>query len=158
MVSGYKRNSDSSVEVETVGISSVDVENQKASGLTRLRTELSIDCQYPVGGLHIMPAIGEQWYVERLQGVWRLKNKIPFNDPTLTIERTQGQVKIGSGTGPVEVSGTQINLHGFLQLFTCETSTRPTEVGEGACVFDSTIHKPIFFNGTSWVDALGTSV
>lgn len=158
MVSGYKRNSDSSVDIETVAITGVDVEGQKATGLTRTRTELTIDCQYPVGGLHITPAIGEQWYLERFGAVWRLKSKIPFNDPTLLIERTQGQVKLGSGTGPVELSGTQVNLYGFLQLFTCESSSRPTDASEGACVFDTTLHKPIFFDGTNWVDALGTTV
>ena len=40
------------------------------------------------------------------------------------------------------------------------TATRPgaAEIGRGAMVFDTTLNKPIWSNGTNWVDATGMSV
>lgn len=38
------------------------------------------------------------------------------------------------------------------------TASRPSGVGAGARIFDSTLGKPVWWNGTAWVDATGTAV
>ena len=38
------------------------------------------------------------------------------------------------------------------------TSSRPTNVNTGFQYFDTTLGKPIYYNGTNWVDATGTTV
>lgn len=158
MASGFKRRLSSDREIQIVGITSVDLNAQTASGLTRERFDLLINTSYSVGELNVTPAIGEQWYVERIQGAWRLLSRIPFNDPTATIEVTEGQVKVGSGRGPVELTGTAINAHSALQLFACATDERPTGIRVGAMVYDSDLMKPIFYDGSGWRDAAGASV
>lgn len=78
-------------------------------------------------------------------------------------------------TQPVGVSGTVISQHlvygntggtdnnvrGVISglgvpLYT--TAARPTDVVAGQCVFDTTLNKPIWWNGTVWKDAAGTTV
>lgn len=38
------------------------------------------------------------------------------------------------------------------------TDSRPTGVSVGTCYFDTTLGKPIWYNGTDWVDSTGTTV
>jgi hypothetical protein len=38
------------------------------------------------------------------------------------------------------------------------TANRPANVETGYQYFDTTLGKPIYYNGTSWVDATGTTV
>lgn len=38
------------------------------------------------------------------------------------------------------------------------TKSRPTDIGKGCCYFDTDINKPIWWNGTNWVDSAGTIV
>jgi len=157
-MTGYTRRSPADKDIQTVAITSVDLYGKIAGGLTRQRTTITIDFSYPVGGLHITPALGEQWYVERYQGAWRLKDRIPFNDETTNIDITEGTVKVGSMRGPVELVGTGINLHGPLQVFSSSTSSRPESVSVGAMIFDTTLGQPIWYDGSVWKDASGSPV
>ena len=38
------------------------------------------------------------------------------------------------------------------------TSNRPQNPIIGQCYFDTTLNKPVWFNGSVWVDALGNPV
>ena len=40
----------------------------------------------------------------------------------------------------------------------CTTTTRPTLVSIGFQTFDTTLGKPIWYNGSNWVDATGVTV
>ena len=146
--------------VAPVAITSVDVVNQQAGGLTRHETTVMINTAYYVGGVQVTPSIGDQWYVQQIRGVWRLYQKIPFNDPNQSTIPTQGQVQVGSGKGPVELQGTQINANAPLRLSTVTTSGRPSasSVDPGTMMYDLTLSKPIFSDGTTWRDAGGSSV
>lgn len=156
-VSGYTRRSSSDLDVQTVAIVGIVLEELVAYGLTRERHKLKIELQYAVGETYVVPTIGEQWYVHRFNGVWRLREKIPFNDPTTAIPVSEGQVKVG-GRGPIELTGSQVNLHSALHSFVCTTDSRPEGVSEGASVYDSDLKIPIWFNGDDWTDASGTPV
>lgn len=95
-----------------VAINSVDVANQAAAGITRTGTTLHIDTSHYVGAIQVTPTIGDQWYVATVEGSTRLHSRIPFNDPNqATTTPTQGQHVVGSGQGPVELQGTQINVN-----------------------------------------------
>lgn len=37
------------------------------------------------------------------------------------------------------------------------TAARPTVTVAGTCIFDTTLGKPIWWNGSGWVDATGTT-
>lgn len=112
---------------EPSNIVSVDVVNRTATALLRSRYTVNVNTSYAVGDSIITPAVGEQWYVERFDMEWRLAGRIPFNDPTLNIEPEEGQVSVGSASGPLELNGTQVRANGpfrlGLTLFSTNAST-----------------------------------
>jgi hypothetical protein len=99
-----------------VAIVGVDPASRTAVGATRIRTTVQINCAYATGDTITVPAVGEQWYVERFAQEWRLYGRIPFNDPTLAIEPEAGQVSVGSASGPLELNGTEIRANSVLRL------------------------------------------
>lgn len=105
---GYSRRSSSERDLQPVAIVSVDPTARLAVGATRTRHTVRINCAYATGDTITTPAVGEQWYCERFDNEWRLYGRIPFNDPTLNIEPEAGQVSVGSGTGPLELNGTEV--------------------------------------------------
>jgi hypothetical protein len=54
----------------------------------------------------------------------------------------------------------QISTGSPLKLLTTTTAGRPTaaSAGQGACIYDTTLGKPIWSTGTAWRDAAGTTV
>lgn len=109
--SGFSRRSGSERELQPVAITAVDPVSRMAVGVTRTRHNVNINCSYATGDTITVPAVGEQWYCERLDGEWRLYGRIPFNDPTLNIEPEQGQVSVGSAYGPLELNGTEVRAN-----------------------------------------------
>lgn len=119
---GYSRRNNSERDIQPVAITSVNTQTRKAMVLTRVKTDIEVDCSYSTGETLVTPAVGEQWYIERFDNVWRLYGKIPFNDPTLLIEPEEGQVSVGSGTGPLELNGSEIRVNNTLRLGTTHFS------------------------------------
>ena len=108
---GYASRTNEQRDIQPVAIVAVDPITRKAKALTRIYTEIEIDCRIPVGSTYVIPAVGEQWYVDRYDLVWHLHSRLPFNDNNTLIEPVPGQMVIG-GTGPVELNGSQLNVHG----------------------------------------------
>ena len=108
----FTRRSNSAREMERVAIVAVDPTSRTATGITRIRTSIQINCAFATGDTITTPAVGEQWYVERLDYEWRLYGRIPFNDATLNIEPEEGQVSVGSANGPLELNGTEVRANG----------------------------------------------
>lgn len=109
---GYSRRSSSERDLQAVAIVSVDPTTRTAIALTRTRHSFVVNCAYATGDTITVPAAGEQWYVERIEMEWRLYGRIPFNDPTLTITPEEGQVSVGSASGPLELNGTEVRANG----------------------------------------------
>lgn len=116
MTVSYTRHASNEVDRQPVAIQSVNTETREAMAITRVGTMIKIDCRYAVGESFIIPAVGEQWYIERYDAVWRLSTRIPFNDETLLIEAEEGQVSIGSQRGPLELNGDRINVNADLVM------------------------------------------
>ena len=102
---GYGSRTNNQRDIQPVAIQSVNLDTRVAVVITRIKTTIQVDCSFSTGDTTVVPAVGEQWYVERFDGVWRLYGRIPFNDPTLTFEAREGQVGVGSGRGPVVLHG-----------------------------------------------------
>jgi len=96
----------------------IDLPTRTATVLLRSKYTVNVNCAYAVGDAIVTPAIGEQWYVERFDMEWRLAGRIPFNDPTQNIEPEEGQVSVGSASGPLELNGPEIRVNGMLRLGT----------------------------------------
>lgn len=82
-----------------------------------------------------------------------------FGRPFITLEAND----FADGTAAyVTVSSYQLRLNGAtLEAWAVTTAGRPPIVAgtrEGASVYDFTLKKPIWWNGTSWRDALGNAV
>ena len=113
---GFSRRTGSERDLQPVAITSVDAASRTAYGTTRVRTFIKINCAYATGDTITVPAVGEQWYVERFEMEWRLYGRIPHNDDTLNIEPVEGQVSVGSTKGPLELNGAEIRVNGDLKL------------------------------------------
>lgn len=109
--SGFSRRSASEREVQPVAIVSVDPTSRTAIGVTRVRSRVTINCAYATGDTITIPAVGEQWYCERIDMEWRLYGRIPFNDATLNIKPEEGQVSVGSASGPLELNGPEVRFN-----------------------------------------------
>lgn len=163
MVTGYTTHPPGDVDTQPVAIYQVDTVKRVALALTRVKTQISVNCAYGVGESTVTPAVGEQWYVNRVDGVWRLDHRIPFNDPTLAIQAVQGQVSVGGASGPLELNADPaqgINANAPVNLKTYTTAERPSasDAGAGATIFDTTLGKPVFSNGSTWVAESGDGV
>ena len=143
--------------MQKVAITSIDVANRAAGGSTRWGTTIHIDTSYSVGAVQVTPAIGDQWYVKKVDGIWRLDHKIPYNDINQLTQPTQGQVQVGSG-GPLELNGSQINANAPVVIQSVTTAGRPTGVPIGSHLFDTTLRCPIWYTGSGWVNGSGASV
>lgn len=155
----YTRTPPNALKVQQVSINSVDVVNHGATGISNAGTSIFIDTSYYVGAVQVTPSVGDQWAIQKINGQYRLLHRIPFNDPNQAgVIPTQGQHLVGSGQGPVELQGTQINANAPLAIKTTTTANRPTGVPAGTHMFDITLSKPIWYSGTTWVDGSGTSV
>ena len=109
---GFSRRSEAERDLQPVAIMSVDPASRTAVGITRNRVSITINCAYGTGDTITTPATGEQWYCERFAMEWRLYGRIPFNDATLSIEPEEGQVSVGSASGPLELNGTEVRANG----------------------------------------------
>lgn len=67
----------------------------------------------------------------------------------LTIDLSNKKLGVHFGSGTVKE---------LLFSNNCTTVARPTTPNTGYMIFDSTIRKPIWWDGTNWVDAMGTVV
>lgn len=70
-------------------------------------------------------------------------------------------IAIGSSSSKIEADGSgRLSLTGTNAQYVCPsyaTASRPTGT-TGGMVFDTDLGKPIWYNGTNWVDATGTTV
>lgn len=138
MAEGYARRSSTERDIQPVAIHSVNLQTRRAICLTRIATAIEVDCSFAVGESIVTPLVGEQWYVERFDSVWRLYGRIPFNDESLLIEPVEGQVLLGSTKGPLELNGTQINVNSDLVLggthYRSTSGELQRQVGDGSWV------------------------
>lgn len=164
MSESFSRASDSQrVTLVRASITSVDVANHSAEGSTR-HAKVYIDTSYYVGSVQVTPTLGDQWYVAAVEGGHRLHSRIPFNDPNqITTTPTQGQHVIGSGQGPIRLqagSGNVISADTPVAVAAYSTTNRPNagSVPAGSHIYDTTLGKPLWSNGSAWHDAVGTAV
>jgi hypothetical protein len=146
--------------MQTVAITDVDVANRKATGYTRYQTYVSIDTSHHVGAVQVTPSFGEQWSIAMVGGIWMLVAKKPFNTAEMLNSPAEGQTQIGSSAGPTELNGGQVNVNAPMATQAVATTARPaaSSVPAGTQIYDSTLNKPIWSNGTIWHDAAGTAV
>lgn len=163
MIPSGNSNSVNARHIIRAGIQSVDVANQHASAYSKKAGIITIDTSHYTGAVQVTPIEGEQWYVEQVEGTYRLHSRIPFNDPNQNpITPAKGQHVLGSGAGEVVLNAgaSPVTVMSPLSTKSVPTGSRPdpTSVAAGTQIYDSTLGKPIWSNGTIWHDAAGTAV
>lgn len=152
---------------QLVAIVGVDVSANTARGQTKQRAELIIDTRYLVGSVHVVPAVGEQWFIKRLGANWVLERKLPFNTDhlaTVADNPVEGQMQIGSSggvsAGPLHLLGSQINANAPLRLHSAATTDLPDagSFDPGSAMWDSAQNKMVISDGLDWRDTAGTIV
>lgn len=160
---GHAQNSPTARITRQVAITMVDVVGHGATGVGDQGTYW-IDTSYYVGSVQVTPSLGDQWVIQNVTGQWRLDHRIPFSDPNqAAVTPTQGQHVIGSGQGPVEVNAgpnSTVNINSPLAVRAYSTAALPTpaSVPTGSHVYNFTLGKPVWSNGTAWTDASGTPI
>lgn len=102
---------------QLVGIISVDPINLTSVGFTRQKDKVFIDLRYPVGAIHVIPCVGEQWILRKVGMNWALDRKLPKNTNiqlNVADNPVQGLVQIGSngvGSGPLVLDASVVNIN-----------------------------------------------
>lgn len=113
---GYSYNTPPNITTNrTVAITGVNAAARTATGMTRERSEVEIDCSHPVGGMLVTPAIGEQWDIHRVGLAYALLNRRSAYSQDLLIDVVPGQVQVGS-TGPLTLHGSEVQVDSYLRL------------------------------------------
>ena len=55
----------------------------------------------------MLPAVGEQWLVRKINQTWYLDSRLAFQDPKMNLRDKEGTTAVGS-SGPTYVVGSQI--------------------------------------------------
>ena len=98
-----------------VAITGVDAAARTATAMTRETSTITINCAFPVGGLIITPAVGQQWYVQKLGVQYALLQLLPGNSKELQVEAVEGQVQVGS-SGPLTLHGSEVQIDSYMRL------------------------------------------
>lgn len=87
-------------------------------------------------------------------GSMTLQGEIAVGGTTDSTSATNGSIQTGGGLGVVK------NIIGgaLVKCGSGATGSRPTPRGTGSMWFDTTLGKPIWHDGTNWVDATGATV
>lgn len=159
-VMSYSKNISTNRVTQPVSIISVNpsMNPPQATGITRSRTYIQIDIGHLVGAVQVVPSVGEQWVVIQERGIWKLDRQLPFGLPSMK-DAVEGQTNIGS-SGPTEIVGSQINFNAPTRSLSAPSSSRPeaASVPVGSQIYDTTLNKPLWSDGTSWRDAAGSTV
>ena len=98
--------------------------------------------------------------IGRLAGDASKNNSVAIGDRVVAL--AHNQLRIGtSNTHTVNYESSKLTLTGTEAHFVIPpyvTGSRPASPSIGSNVFDTTLSKPIWYNGTNWVDATGTTV
>lgn len=85
------------------------------------------------GGVWVLPAVGEQWLVRKIDHSWFLTSRIAFQDPKMNLREEQGTTGVGS-SGPTYIVGSRIlvgNEHIDLLKVIEELQQRITDLEQG---------------------------
>lgn len=174
---GFARTLPNQNITQPVSILELDAASNQATALTSRQSHITVDLSYHVGVVQVTPSPGEQWYVKMVHApngsVWVLDSKIPFNTPEITTPATEGQQQVGTGAGPIQLHGTQVNANGPLRLVSGSIlsglrraggrrlfkigmgvgdSGLPdaTGVDAGSLAYDESTSVPTYSDGTQW--------
>lgn len=95
------------IDYATVSVTYVDVDTPQIKVFSRVMGSFPVLPSLLPGGLWVLPAVGEQWLVRKINQTWYLDSRLAFQDPKMNLRDKEGTTAVGS-SGPTYVVGSQI--------------------------------------------------
>lgn len=95
------------VDRALVSVTYVDVDTPVIKVFGRTMGSFPVQATLLPAGVWVLPAVGEQWMVRRLNSTWYLESRVAFQDPKMNLRDKEGTTAVGS-SGPTYVVGSEI--------------------------------------------------
>lgn len=133
-----------------VAIHAINLDTNTYGGYNPQMGMLPIRSMVQPGGHVTIPAVGEQWMVEKVAGEWVLYAKTDWNDARIAaIPNEEGLDVVGTMNGPTHLTGSSVTISG-------DPVTLPSEVALGThkLRLDPDTGELQTWNGTAWVSTI----
>lgn len=95
------------VDQVIAAITYVDLDTPNIKAFSPLIGSFSIVPTLLPSGMWVLPAVGEQWLVRRIENSWYLDGRLAFQDPKMNLRDKEGTTAVGS-SGPTYVIGSEV--------------------------------------------------
>lgn len=95
------------VDQVIASITYVDVDTPTIKAFNPLIRNFPVIPNLMPGGVWVLPAVGEQWLVRRIDNSWFLDARVAFQDPKMNLREKEGTTAVGS-SGPTYVVGSEV--------------------------------------------------
>lgn len=99
--------SNDGVDRAIVAVTYVDVDTPQIKVFSRAMGSFPVLPTLLPSGIWVLPAVGEQWLVRKIDHSWYLDSRIAFQDPKMNLREQEGTTGIGS-SGPTYVIGSEV--------------------------------------------------
>lgn len=121
------------VDEVIVSVTYVDLDTPRIKAFHRSVGSFSIMPTLLPGGVWVLPAVGEQWLVRRIDHAWFLVSRVAFQDPKMNLREKEGTTALGS-SGPTYIVGSKVyvgNDHEDLLAIIADLQGRLSALEEG---------------------------
>ena len=95
------------VDQVIAAITYVDLDTPNIKAFSPLIRSFSIVPTLLPSGMWVLPAVGAQWLVRRIENSWYLDGRLAFQDPKMNLRDKEGTTAVGS-SGPTYVIGSEV--------------------------------------------------
>lgn len=95
------------VDMAVVSVTYVDVDTPLVKVFSRSIGSFPVQTTLMPSGVWVLPAVGEQWLVRRMDHTWYLDSRVAYQDPKMNLREVEGTTGFGS-SGPTYVIGSDI--------------------------------------------------
>lgn len=95
------------IDQAIVSITYVDLDTPRYRGFNRALGSLPVLPNLLPAGVWVVPAVGEQWLVRKIDQSWFLDSRVAFQDPKMNLRGREGTTGFGS-SGPTYVTGSEV--------------------------------------------------
>ena len=95
------------IDSAIVSVTYVDVDTPQVSVFAPAIGSFPVQVSLLPGGNWILPAVGEQWLIRKIDHTWYLDARVAFQDPRMNLRDEEGTTGYGS-SGPTYIIGSKV--------------------------------------------------